>query len=53
MSEPNEPGEDELVQRGVDVAAQAHEPTEPDEEVVLKDLYGPPDGDGIYRGEGA
>jgi hypothetical protein len=25
-------------------------PTEADEEQVLKDLYGPPDDDGIYRG---
>lgn len=27
--------------------------TEPDEESVLEGLYGPPDGDGVYRGEGA
>ena len=27
-------------------------PTEADEERVLKALYGPPDGDGIYRGAG-
>jgi hypothetical protein len=25
-------------------------PTEPDEEAVLRSLYGSPDGDGIYRG---
>ena len=28
-------------------------PTEPDEEAVLRELYGEPDRDGIYRGEGA
>lgn len=27
-------------------------PTEPDEEEVLAALYGPPDDDGIYRGDG-
>ncbi|MFI7630285.1 hypothetical protein [Microbispora rosea] len=27
-------------------------PTEVDEEEVLRRLYGPPDGDGIYRGTG-
>ncbi|WP_204061692.1 hypothetical protein [Microbispora corallina] len=27
-------------------------PTEPDEEAVLESLYGPPDADGIYRGDG-
>ncbi|WP_168220879.1 hypothetical protein [Actinomadura sp. WMMA1423] len=26
-------------------------PTEGDEEAVLKDLYGPPDADGVFRGE--
>lgn len=26
-------------------------PTEADEEQVLKDRFGPPDDDGIYRGE--
>lgn len=50
MSEPE--NEDELVQR-VDVYPGAHQPTEPDEEAVLKDLYGEPDGDGIYRGDGS
>lgn len=26
-------------------------PTEPDEETVLRGLYGGPDSDGVYRGE--
>ncbi len=26
-------------------------PTEADEETVLEGLYGPPDSDGVYRGE--
>lgn len=26
-------------------------PTETDEEAVLVELYGPPDGDGVYGGE--
>lgn len=42
--------EDELMRR-VDVYPGAHQPTEPDEEDVLRALYGPPDEDGIYRGE--
>ena len=42
--------EDELMRR-VDQFPGVHQPTEPDEEAVLKDLYGPADGDGIYRGE--
>lgn len=44
--------EDEPMER-VDVYPGAHQPTEPDEEAVLRELYGEPDGDGIYRGEGA
>lgn len=38
----------------VDAHPDAHRATEPDEEAVLKDLYGPPDDDGVYRwtGEG-
>lgn len=28
-------------------------PTEPDEEAVLRELYGEPDADGVYRGEPA
>lgn len=27
-------------------------PTEPDEEEILRQLYGEPDEDGIYRGDG-
>ena len=36
----------------VDAHPDAHRPTEVDEEAVLKDLYGEPDADGVYRGEG-
>lgn len=35
----------------VDQDPRAHAATEPDEEIVLKELYGPPDGDGVYRGK--
>lgn len=50
MSEPIPP-EAELVAGYVD----RHEwgPTEDDEEAVLSALYGPPDADGVYRGEGS
>ncbi|WP_158088816.1 hypothetical protein [Thermoactinospora rubra] len=43
--------EAELVVAGVD----RHEwgPTEPDEEQVLQELYGPAGEDGVYYGEGA
>ncbi|MGP3917696.1 hypothetical protein [Nonomuraea sp. 10N515B] len=49
MTEPRP--EAELVAEGVD----RHDwgPTEGDEEAVLEGLYGPPDPDGIYRGEPA
>lgn len=40
--------EAELVATRVNVAPAG--PTEADEEAVLERLYGPPDGDGIYRG---
>ncbi|MGI5286653.1 hypothetical protein ACQEVF_25395 [Nonomuraea polychroma] len=42
--------ESELVAEGVD----RHDwgPTEDDEEAILRALYGPPDADGVYRGEG-
>ncbi|WP_188188064.1 hypothetical protein [Nonomuraea sp. SYSU D8015] len=35
------------------VDRQPWEATEDDEETVLKERFGPPDDDGIYRGEGA
>lgn len=41
----------ELVAEGVDLRAWG--PTEPDEEQVLRELYGEADADGIYRGEGS
>jgi len=41
--------EAELTKQGVDVREWG--PTEGDEEAVLRALYGPPDTDGIYRGE--
>ena len=43
MSEPAEPKPPEPI--------NAAAPTESDEEVVLRDMYGDPDPDGIYRGE--
>jgi hypothetical protein len=47
MSEPTEAA---LVAEGVDRWHWG--PTEDDEEAVLRSLYGSPDPDGIYRGEG-
>ena len=44
--------ESELME-DVDRDPGVHQATEPDEETVLADLYGLPDGDGIYRGEGS
>ena len=38
-----------LTHRGVDRNPDAHNPTEPDEEAVLRQLYGPPDDDGVFR----
>lgn len=50
MSEPTpEKSEAELVARGVDLREWG--PTEPDEEAVLRALYGEADEAGIYRGE--
>ncbi|WP_433520155.1 hypothetical protein ACQP2T_63490 (plasmid) [Nonomuraea sp. CA-143628] len=43
--------EAELTSGGVDIREWG--PTEDDEEAVLRDLYGEPDENGIYRGEGA
>lgn len=37
----------------VDVNPDVHRATEPDEEQVLRELYGEPDADGIFRGEGS
>lgn len=37
----------------VDVNPGVHRATEADEEQVLRALYGEPDADGIFRGEGA
>jgi hypothetical protein len=51
VSESKDLGDAERMHRMVNVVP--NEATESDEEAVLKDLYGPPDGDGIYRGEGA
>ncbi|MGI5419436.1 hypothetical protein [Actinomadura luteofluorescens] len=36
----------------VDVNPNVHRATEPDEEQVLRELYGEPDADGIFRGQG-
>lgn len=35
----------------VDAHPDAHRATESDEEKVLRELYGEPDADGVYRGE--
>ncbi|MFB4297990.1 hypothetical protein [Actinomadura sp. NTSP31] len=37
----------------VDVNPGVDRATEPDEEQVLRELYGEPDKDGIFRGEGS
>ncbi|WP_433464630.1 hypothetical protein [Spirillospora sp. CA-128828] len=37
----------------VDVNPDVHRATEPDEEQILGALYGEPDTDGIFRGEGS
>ena len=49
MSE--QPTEADLVAEGVNRHPSG--PTEPDEEKVLRKLYGEADADGVYRGEGA
>ncbi|MBA9003654.1 hypothetical protein [Thermomonospora cellulosilytica] len=36
----------------VDAHPDAHRATEPDEESVLRELYGEPGEDGVYAGEG-
>ena len=36
----------------VDQHPDAHRATEPDEQATLRDLYGPADENGIYRGDG-
>ncbi|GGQ18608.1 hypothetical protein BKA00_004708 [Actinomadura coerulea] len=35
----------------VDVNPDVHRATEPDEEQILRELYGEPDADGIFRGQ--
>jgi hypothetical protein len=37
----------------VDANPDVHRATEPDEEQVLRELYGEPDADGLYHGEDA
>ena len=46
-----DPAEADLVAQHVDQGEWG--PTEDDEEQVLRELYGEPDKDGIYRGQGA
>jgi hypothetical protein len=54
MTEQNAPSVPEKLppdwQRRVDASPGVNEPG-PDEESTLRDLYGPPDAAGIYRGE--
>jgi hypothetical protein len=52
MSEPQKPAGEADHMEGVDQHPDAHRPTEADEEQVLSGLYGGPDRDGVYRGEG-
>lgn len=53
MDEP--PTSDELPEAAhidqVDVHPDVHRATEPDEEQVLRHLYGEPDEEGFYRGQ--
>ncbi|TNY37754.1 hypothetical protein [Thermomonospora catenispora] len=50
-NEPQGPAEIQLMGQ-VDVHLNAHRPTEPDEEEVLRQLYGDPDPDGFFRSAG-
>ncbi|REF00282.1 hypothetical protein [Thermomonospora umbrina] len=50
MTTPPE-GEEFAHMDHVDRDTRVHEPTEPDEETVLRALYGEPDVDGVFRGE--
>jgi DNA polymerase III alpha subunit len=45
--------EAELVHAYVDRHHGVHQQTKPDEEQILRELYGEPDPDGVFRGEGA
>ncbi|MFG2001287.1 hypothetical protein ACGFNU_19280 [Spirillospora sp. NPDC048911] len=38
--------------KNVDVHPDVHRATEPDEDQVLRELYGEPDDDGIFRADG-
>lgn len=59
-------GEDDMINEGGPVTPEAEEeaaathegvdrhdwgPTEADEELVLAEMYGPPDAEGLYKGE--
>jgi len=52
VREPEGPAEAARMSE-VDVHPGVHRATEPDEEQVLRELYGEPDQDGIFRGKGA
>jgi hypothetical protein len=45
-------GEALLVDRDVDRSPDVHRATTGGEEQILRELYGEPDADGIFRGEG-
>lgn len=51
MSEPSEPREAELVAERVNRHPTG--PTDPQEEDILRQMYGEPDAEGVYRGEPA
>ncbi len=52
MTEPTEPDPFPVDEQGNKLAGPDLQtgPTEPDEEAILEELYGPADEDGIYRG---
>ncbi len=48
MSEPTDPACQQQHMSRVDTNPQAHQPTEDDEQDVLRARYGPPDARGFY-----
>jgi hypothetical protein len=53
MTEPSPPADEAALMDRVDVHPDARRATEPDEGQVLRELYGEPGPDGVFRGEGA
>jgi hypothetical protein len=48
----DQPSEADQVNTYVDRYPGVHTATEPGEEQILRELYGEPDPDGVFRGEG-